>query len=66
MIKGHECILTNQTATADATWAMATYTIYLFYRLFNDAFSSSDYIVLNERMIVNTELERMWKEAVMA
>jgi hypothetical protein len=26
----------------------------------------SDYIASNERMIVNNELERMWKEAVVA
>jgi hypothetical protein len=38
--------------------------IYLFiYSLFNDAFSVSDYIASNERMLVNNELERMWKEA---
>jgi hypothetical protein len=35
------------------------------YSLFNDAVSScSDYIVLNEMMIVNNELEWTWKEAV--
>jgi hypothetical protein len=34
--------------------------------LFNDTFSSSDYIVSNERTILNNELERMWKEAVVA
>jgi hypothetical protein len=34
------------------------------YSLFNGAFSSSDYIVLNE--IMDNELERIWKEAVMA
>jgi hypothetical protein len=32
--------------------------------LFNEAASSSDYIVLNDRMI--NELENMWKEAVVA
>jgi hypothetical protein len=32
--------------------------------LFNDAFSISDYASSNERMIVNNELEMMWKEAV--
>jgi hypothetical protein len=36
------------------------------YSLFNDAFIISDYIVSNERMIVNNELERMWKEAAVA
>jgi hypothetical protein len=42
-------------------------TEYLFiYSLFNDAFIISDYIASNERMIVNNELESMWKEAVMA
>jgi hypothetical protein len=41
--------------------------IYLFtYSLFNDAFSSSHFIASNERIIVNNELERMWKEAVVA
>jgi hypothetical protein len=40
--------------------------LYLFVVLFNDAFSSSEYIASDERMIVNNELERMWKEAVMA
>jgi hypothetical protein len=40
---------------------------YLFiYSLFNDAFSISDYITSNERMIVNNELERMWNEVVVA
>jgi hypothetical protein len=40
---------------------------YLFiYSLFNDTFSSSAYIASNERMIVNNELERMWKETVVA
>jgi hypothetical protein len=42
-------------------------TAYLFIcSLFNDAFSISDYTASNERMIVNNELERMWKEAVVA
>jgi xanthine dehydrogenase iron-sulfur cluster and FAD-binding subunit A len=38
------------------------------YSLFNDAFSISDYRASNERMrmTVNNELERMWKEAVVA
>jgi hypothetical protein len=36
------------------------------YSLFNDVFSISDYIASNERMIVNNELGRMWKEAVVA
>jgi hypothetical protein len=42
--------------------------ILFIYSLFNDAFSSSDYTASNERMrmIVNNELERMWKEAVLA
>jgi hypothetical protein len=31
---------------------------------FKDAFSSSDYFASNERMNVNNELERRWKEAV--
>jgi hypothetical protein len=41
--------------------------IFLFiYSLFNNACSSSDYIALNERMVMNNELERMQKEVVMA
>jgi hypothetical protein len=36
------------------------------YSLCNNAFSTSDYIVSNDRMIGNNELERTWKEAVMA
>jgi hypothetical protein len=44
---------------------LSTHTFYSFiYSLFNDAFNSSDYIASNERMIVNNELERIWKEAV--
>jgi hypothetical protein len=35
--------------------------------LLNDDVNSSDYIMSNnERMIMNNELERIWKEAVMA
>jgi hypothetical protein len=30
---------------------------FFIYNLFNDAFSSSDYIALNERTILNNELE---------
>jgi hypothetical protein len=30
----------------------------------NDAISNSDYIALDDWMIVNNELERIWKEAV--
>jgi hypothetical protein len=41
--------------------------IYFFiYSLFNDAFSISDYIASKERVIVNNELGKMWKEAVVA
>jgi hypothetical protein len=40
--------------------------ILFIYSLFNEAFSISDYIASNERMIVNNELERMRKEAVVA
>jgi hypothetical protein len=36
------------------------------YILFNDAVSSSDYMVLNVRMIVNNEFERLWNEMVVA
>jgi hypothetical protein len=38
--------------------------VLFIYSLFNYAFSISDCTVSNERMIVNNELERMWKEAV--
>jgi hypothetical protein len=34
--------------------------------LFKNAFSISDYVASYKRMIVNNELEMMWKEAVMA
>jgi hypothetical protein len=37
---------------------------YVLCSLFNDAFSSSAYISSNERMI--SELERIWKKAVVA
>jgi hypothetical protein len=40
--------------------------ILFIYCLSNDALSSSDYITLNERMILNNEFERMWKVVVMA
>jgi hypothetical protein len=41
--------------------------IYLFiYGLFNDAISSSDYIASNNRMVLNNELEWIWKEAAVA
>jgi hypothetical protein len=36
------------------------------YSIFNDVFCISHYITSNERMIVNNELERIWKEAVVA
>jgi hypothetical protein len=39
---------------------------FFVYSLFNNAFSISDYTASNERIIVINELERMWKEAVMA
>jgi hypothetical protein len=38
----------------------------VIYSLFNDALSISDNIASNERLIVNNELERKWKEAVVA
>jgi hypothetical protein len=41
-------------------------TCLFIYSLFNDSFSISYYIASNEMMIVNNELERMWKEAVVA
>jgi hypothetical protein len=38
-------------------------TLCLFiYSLFVGTFNSSDYVVSNDRMILNHELERMWKE----
>jgi hypothetical protein len=40
--------------------------INLFSSLFNDAVSSLNYITSNDWMIVNNELEMMWKEAVVA
>jgi hypothetical protein len=41
--------------------------IYLFiYSIFEDVFNSSDYVAPNERMIVNNELERICKEAIVA
>jgi hypothetical protein len=43
-----------------------TGSILFIYSLFNDAFSDTDYIASNERVIVNNELERMWKEVVVA
>jgi hypothetical protein len=44
----------------------ALYNYLFIYSLFKNAFSSSDYIASNERIMVNNELERMWKEAVIA
>jgi hypothetical protein len=38
---------------------------FIYLCLFNDAVSNPDYVASNELMIVNTELERMWKETVM-
>jgi hypothetical protein len=38
--------------------------IMFIYNLFNDSVGSSAYIVF--RIFMNNELERMWKEAVMA
>jgi hypothetical protein len=32
--------------------------------LFNDIVSSSDYIMSNDRAIMNNEWDRIWKEAV--
>jgi hypothetical protein len=42
--------------------------LFFIYSLFKDAFSISDKTASNERMmmIVNNELEKMWKEAVVA
>jgi hypothetical protein len=46
------------TSAVDMATLKYTY-IYFIYSLFNDAFSISNYIASNERMIVNNELERM-------
>jgi hypothetical protein len=46
--------------------SLKTFALLFTYNLFNAAFNISDYIASNERMIVNNELERMWKEAVVA
>jgi hypothetical protein len=43
---------------------MTTFVSINIYSLFNDAFSSSDYIASDERMIGNNESESMWKEVV--
>jgi hypothetical protein len=42
--------------------------VLFIYSLFNDDFNVSDCTVSNERMrmVVNNELERMWKEAFVA
>jgi hypothetical protein len=39
---------------------------FLFVRIFDDAVCNSDYIRLNDLVIVNNELEGMWKEVVVA
>jgi hypothetical protein len=36
------------------------------YDLFNDASNFSHYVVLNARIIVSNELERKWKEVIVA
>jgi hypothetical protein len=45
---------------------MVSKTLFFIYDLFNDAFRILDYTALNGRMILNNELERMWKEAVIS
>jgi hypothetical protein len=40
--------------------------ILLIFIVYLTTLSVSHYIASNERIIVNNELERMWKEAVMA
>jgi hypothetical protein len=40
--------------------------LFIFIYLFNDALSSSDYVALDDKMIVNNISERMWKETVVA
>jgi hypothetical protein len=34
------------------------------YNLFNDVIGNADYISLNGRMIVNYELEKIWREGL--
>jgi hypothetical protein len=47
------------------TIAADVWLINLFvYGLFNDPLSNSGYVVSNDGMIMNHELEGMWKEAV--
>jgi hypothetical protein len=41
-------------------------TLLLTIYLFKDAVSSTDYVASNSTIIVNNDLERMWKEAVVA
>jgi hypothetical protein len=39
---------------------------YLFTYLFKDVVGSSDFTVSNDRMIMNSQLERTWKKVIMA
>jgi hypothetical protein len=39
-----------------------TLTNQLIYSLFNDAFNSSDHTASNERIEMNSEMGRVWKE----
>jgi hypothetical protein len=53
------------------TYTMGTsnltyYHCLFIYTLFNDPFNDSDYTASNVRMTVNNELERVWKEVVIA
>jgi hypothetical protein len=36
------------------------------YYLFKDVVGSSDFTVSNDRMIMNSQLERIWKKVIMA
>jgi hypothetical protein len=52
-----------------ALWTSYPYKKYLYLficSLFNDAANNSYYVALNDRIVVNNELERIWKEAVVA
>jgi hypothetical protein len=61
-------IVHHLIATKQVGWQIIVFLSLFIYSLFNDAFSISNYTASNERMrmIVNNELERMWKEAVVA
>jgi hypothetical protein len=57
---------TSRIQSRSANHLATNFCVYFVCSLFNDAFSSADYIASNKRMIVNNELENIWKEAVVA